>query len=104
MRFQEAINASKQAIRLSDGKYAWMHFALGSAYFEIQNWELSKQSYEKASELDSKDSAAPYNIALCMTHLGYYRDAANWYEEVLRRNPSHPEKAEILNRIQTLRK
>ena len=86
-RFQEAINASKQAIRLSDGKYAWMHFTLGNSYFDIENWELARQSYEKASQLDPKDDAATYNVAVCLARLGLFKDAADWYEETLRRNP-----------------
>ena len=103
-RFQEAINAAKQAIRLSDGKYAWMHFTLGGAYFEIENWELARQSYEKAAQLDPKDDAATYNVAVSLARLGLLRDAADWYEETLRRNPNRNNKQEILNRIQTLRK
>lgn len=103
-RFQEAINASNQAIRLSDGKYSSMHFKLGSAYFEVENWEFARQSFEKAAQLNPKDSAAPYNIALCMIRLGFYRDAANWYEEVLRRDPNHRSREEILSRIQFLRR
>jgi tetratricopeptide (TPR) repeat protein len=102
-RFQEAINASKQALRLSDGKYGYMHFHLGSAYFEVENSRAAIQSFQKASELDPKDTAAVYNIALCYTRLGYYRDAASWYEEVLRRNPNHKDKQDILNRIRVLR-
>lgn len=103
-RFQEAINASNQAVRLSDGKYSSMHFKLGSAYFEVENWEFARQSFEKAAKLNPKDDAAPYNIALCLVRLGYHGDAAQWYEEVLRRNPNHPQKQEILNRIQALRR
>lgn len=103
-RFQEAINAGKQAIRLSDGKYSSMHFKLGSAYFGVENWEFAKQSFEKAAELSLKDDAAPYNVAICLARLGYFRDAANWYEEVLRRNPNHRERQEILARIQSLRR
>lgn len=103
-RFNESINASTQAIRLSDGKYATMHFNLGAAYFEVGNWEFARQSYEKAAQLNSTDSTAPYNVALCLGRLGYYRDAASWYEEVLRRNPSHPKKNDILSMIQLYRR
>ncbi|MCC7176270.1 MAG: serine protease [Bryobacterales bacterium] len=103
-RFQEAINASDQAIRLSDGKYSTMHFTLGGAYFDVENWEFARQSFEKAAQLNPKDDAAPYNVALCLVRLRYYRDAANWYEEVLRRNPNRRDRQEILSRIQILRR
>ena len=103
-RFQEAINVSSQAIRLSDGKYAFMHFTLASAYYSVENWQLAMQSYEKAAQLDSQNSAAAYNVALCNQRLGYFRDAAKWYEEALRRRPNHPDRQDILNRIQILRR
>jgi tetratricopeptide (TPR) repeat protein len=102
-RFQEAINAGTQAIRLSDGKYAAMHFRLGSAYSGVENWEFARQSFEKAAQLSPKDDAAAYNVAICLARLGYYSDAAGWYEEVLRRNPGHRDRQEILRRIRLLR-
>jgi tetratricopeptide (TPR) repeat protein len=101
-RFAEAITAGDQAIRLSDGKYSLMHFTLGSAYFEEQNWEFARQSYQKAAELDPTDTAAPYNVALCMVHLGYRSDAVKWFNEVLRRDPQYTDRAEIRRRISTL--
>jgi tetratricopeptide (TPR) repeat protein len=101
-RFQETINAAKQAIRLSDGKYASMHFRLGNAYFDTENWEFARQSFEKAAELEPKDPAAPYNVALCFQHLGLYIDAAHWFEEVLRRDPSRSDRDELLNKIRIL--
>lgn len=103
-RYQEAINASKQAIRLSDGKYGSMHFHLGSAYFETENFQFAKDSFEKAAQLDPKDDAAAYNVAVCLGRLGLLRDAASWYEEVLRRNPSHKNREEILRTIQSFRR
>lgn len=103
-RNQEAINAAKQAIRLSDGKYGLMHFHLGQAYFETENWQFAKDSYEKAAALMPTSDASAYNVALCLRHLGFYVDAAHWYEEVLRRNPDRTDKQDILNLISTLRR
>jgi len=103
-RNQEAINAAKQAIRLSDGKYGIMHFHLGSAYFEIENWQFAKQSYEKAAELMPTSDAAAYNVALCMQRLGYSVDAITWYQEALRRNPSRTDRQQILDLIAALRR
>jgi tetratricopeptide (TPR) repeat protein len=103
-RFQEAINAAKQAVRLSDGKYGLMHFHLGYAYFEIENLEFARQSYEKAAELMPKEDASAYNVALCYQRLGFSLDAARWYEEALRRNPNRTDRQEVLNRIAALRR
>ena len=103
-RTQEAINAAKEAIRLSDGKWPTMHFTLGSAYFEAENFLLAKQSFEKAAELSPKNDVAAYNVAVCYARLGYYRDAANWYEEALRRNPTRSDRADLQDRIRLLRR
>ena len=103
-RFQEAINAGKQAIRLSDGKFGIMHFHLGTAYFETENWQFARQSYEKAAELMPKEDASAYNVALCFQRMGLFIDAARWYEEVLKRNPGRTDRQELLNRIATLRR
>ncbi len=103
-RTEEAINAAKQAIRLSDGKFGFMHFILGLAYFDAENWQFAEQSFEKAAELDPKNDAAAYNVALCMIHLGYDLDAAHWFEETLRRNPNRSDRADLLRRIAALRR
>jgi tetratricopeptide (TPR) repeat protein len=103
-RQTEAVSAAESAIRLSDGKFATMHFALGSANFDLENWERAAQAFQKAAELDPQSWEAAYNLALSLNRQHFYLDAARWYEEVLRRNPSHPEKTEILRRIQLLRK
>jgi tetratricopeptide (TPR) repeat protein len=103
-RPQEAAQAAQQAIRLSDGKWATMHFALGSAYFDMENWSLAAQSFQKAAELDPKEPASAYNVGLCMAKQGYYVDAAKWYEEVLRRDPNRSDKTELLRRIEILRR
>lgn len=103
-RNQEAINAAKQAVRLSDGKYGIMHFHLGSAYFETENWQFARQSFEKAAELMPGSDAAAYNVALCLRHLSLYLDAVHWYEETLRRDPNRTDKQDILNLIAILRR
>jgi len=103
-RFSEAVTAAGQAIRLSDGKFAWMHFNLGSAYFSLENWDFALQSYEKAAELSPEEPAAAYNAALCQQRLGHFGDAVHWYQEYLRRKPNATDKAEILERIRLLQR
>jgi tetratricopeptide (TPR) repeat protein len=103
-RFNEAINAAKEAIRLSDGKYPTMHFTLGTSYFNTENWQLARQSYEKAAELDTADDPSAYNVAVCYARLGYYNDAAHWYEEALRRNPKRDDRDDLKHRIDVLRR
>ena len=102
-RFGEAVTAEEQAIRLSDGKYGWMHFRLGSAYFSLENWNFAVQSFEKAAELTPAEPAAAYNVALCRQRLSQFSNAAHWYQEYLRRNPNADDQAEVLERIRILK-
>jgi S1-C subfamily serine protease/Tfp pilus assembly protein PilF len=102
-RHSEAVAAAESAIRLSDGKFATMHFALGAAYFDSENWARAALAFEKAAELEPKDWAAAYNVALCMQRQYFRLDAARWFEEVLRRKPDHPEREDLLRRIRVLR-
>jgi len=101
-RFNEAVTAAGQAVRLSDGKFAWMHFNLGSAYFSLENWDFALQSYEKAAELSPEEPAAAYNTALSHQRLLHFSDAVHWYREYLRRKPNADDKAEVLERIRLL--
>jgi tetratricopeptide (TPR) repeat protein len=102
-RNQEAVNSAKQAVRLSDGKYSNMHFTLGQAYFYIENFQMARQSFEKAAQLDPKDDSAAYNVAICNLRLHLNFDAATWYEEALRRNPNRSDKSVLLREIASLR-
>jgi Flp pilus assembly protein TadD len=103
-RDNEAVVAANNAIRLSDGRYASMHFVLGSALFDLERWDQAQRAFEKASSVNPSDAAAPFNVALCLKKRGYYRDAARWFEEVLRRQPNHPQRADLLRDIETLRR
>ena len=101
-RFTEAISSAKAAIRLSDGKYGSMHFALGAVYFDLKQWPEAVQAFTKAAELSPTDSAAAYNVAVSYSNSGYYSEAVRWYRETLRRDPKHSDKAEILQQIDLL--
>jgi len=102
-RFSEAVNAASQAIRLSDGKYGWMHFNLGSAYFSQENWSFALQSFEKAAELSPDEPASAYNTALCHQRLRQFSEAVHWYQEYLRRKPNADDRAEVLETIRLLK-
>ena len=57
-RFTEAVTSAKNAIRLSDGKYGFMHFELGNAHFQLRQWPEAVQAFKKAAELEPMDSSA----------------------------------------------
>ena len=101
-RFDEAVNMEQQALRLSDGKFGWMHFKLGVAYSSLENWEFALQSFQKSSELDPKDASSAYNAALCHQKLHHWGDAIQWYQEYLKRDPNADDRAQVLNTIRIL--
>jgi tetratricopeptide (TPR) repeat protein len=101
-RFDEAVVESKAALRLSDGKYAEMHFQLGSAYFELGQWPEAQQAFQKSAEMDAKDSTAAFNVAASFYNERYYSDALIWYREALRRDPNTSNREEILRKINVL--
>jgi tetratricopeptide (TPR) repeat protein len=101
-RFDEAVNAAQQAIRLSDGKFGWMHFHLGSAYFSLENWNFAIQSFEKAAELNPQEPASAYNAALCHSKLRHWGDAVRWYREYLKRSPAADDRSQVLETIRIL--
>ena len=68
----------------------------------LQNWEFARQSFEKAAKLDATDTAAPYNVTLCLQNLGYRQDAAKWFREVLRRDPHYADRASKERKIISL--
>ena len=103
-RFTEAITSAKTAIRLSDGKYAWMHFVLGSAHFELNQWPEAIQAFKKAAELEPNDSASAYNVAVSYFNSDYSSEALQWYREALRRNPNSTNAQEIVRMIERLSK
>lgn len=103
-RFSEARAAAEEAVRLSDGRFATMHFIAGSVYFELQDWRRCEDSFRIASELNPVGSSAPYNVAICLQRQGFHKDAIRWFEEVLGRYPNHPDAAEIRATIRRLRR
>jgi len=91
----EAVGAAELAIRESDGADSEAHFALGDAYFDLQDWSRSETAFRKADQLDPKGTAAAYNVALCLARQGYFKDAAQWMEVVLKRDPTRSDRARI---------
>lgn len=88
-RPSEALAAAKNAVRTSDGRYAEMHFELGSAYFALKQFAESAQAFEKAAQIDLKDPVSAYNAGASYYNLRFWPNALNWYREAARRDPSY---------------
>jgi len=101
-RFAEAVNEAKTAIRLSDGKFALMHFELGSAYFGLEMWPEAQQAFKQAADMDPKDADSAYNVAVSFYNAHFNGDALTWYREVLRRDPNYHDRDTVLRMIALL--
>ena len=98
-RYSECIAAGQSAIRLSDGKYPWIHFRVGSCYFDSQNWSLAATSFRLAAEADRTDAASAYNLGLSLLNQGYNSDAHQWFREALNRKPDDELRVKILDAL-----
>jgi tetratricopeptide (TPR) repeat protein len=98
-RYNEAVSAEQEAIRLSNGKYPYTHFRLGSALFELEQWKSAEASFEQAWQEDPKNDNAAYNVALCLSKQGYNLDAIQWYRRVLQINPKREDRDQIIKKI-----
>ena len=86
-----SIQAFRSAERLGLDT-AYLHKALGLAYFDVNQFRLFKQQMDKAIAIDANDPQPFF-------HLGRYqelvrndfRSALGFFEEVLKRNPKHAE-------------
>jgi tetratricopeptide (TPR) repeat protein len=66
---------------------AEIHNALGHLRFEQQDWNASERQYAKAVEQEPKNTAAHYNLALCLERQGKFETAATKFEAALAIDP-----------------
>jgi len=65
--FSQAAQMFEQAVKL-DPQNADAHFALGHAYFDLQQWKNAIRGFERAYELNPKDAQARDLLALARTY------------------------------------
>ena len=61
--FSQAAEIFERAVKL-DPQYADAHFALGHAYFDLQQWKKAAKSFERAVELNPRDQEATEFLSL----------------------------------------
>ena len=64
--FAQAAQMFEQAVKL-DPQNADAHFALGHAYFDLQQWKNAIRGFERAHELNPKDNQARDLLVLART-------------------------------------
>lgn len=98
-RFSECESVEKEAVRVSDGKYPYMQFRLGTCYFAEGNWAMAENSFRIAANSDKTDAASAFNLALSLSRQGMDSDAQVWFREALKRNPDPELRAKIENAL-----
>jgi tetratricopeptide (TPR) repeat protein len=98
-RYSECVASEQAAIAASDGKYAFMHFRLGSCYFDQEDWSRAETSFRLAANGATNDAPAAYDLALCLSRQGYKNDAASWFKEALKRKPDTALRELILGQL-----
>lgn len=102
-RSPEAIVAADAALKISEGRDAGVHFLRGMIYFDMGQWADAAEAFKHAAALDTTDAASTFNIALCLQNEGFDSDAADWFQETLRRDPAHPKRIELERHIKKVR-
>ena len=64
--YAQAAQMFEQAVKL-DPQHADAHFALGHAYFDMQQWKNAIRGFERAYELNPKDDQARDMLVLART-------------------------------------
>jgi adenylate cyclase len=84
---EEAINLSKQAIRLNPFPQSYYFTFLGEALCLAGQYEEAIKAYKKALHLNPKDSLSKPGLAVAYSLLGREKDARAMAAEILMTNP-----------------
>jgi len=98
-RYSECISAASAAIRLSDGKYPYMHFEAGSCYYATNAWSQAETHFRMAAEANKTDAVSAFNLGLSLFNQGFTMDANRWFKEALNRRPDAELRDQILSEL-----
>lgn len=65
-RFEEAVSSLNTAVRLSNGRYAHAHYALGMTYISMGRTAEAEKSLLKSLRLETQDGEAWFDLAVVM--------------------------------------
>lgn len=87
-RYEKAIEAFKQAIRLNPDD-ADVYHVLGLVYAGLGRWQEAIESYKQAIRLNPDDVEAHNNLGMAYFNLGRYQEAIEAFKQVIRLKPDH---------------
>jgi TolA-binding protein len=90
-----------------DPRVAKAQLALGDSYYAQQRFAPAIQEYRKILEHHKKSSEVPnalYKVGMSFYQLKYCSDAASFFRELLKKNPSHPKAAQAKDVLKLIRR
>jgi tetratricopeptide (TPR) repeat protein len=85
-RYQEAIEAYKQAIKLKPD-YASAYNDLGCAYNDLGRHQEASEAFKQAIKLKPDYATANYNLGIACYALGRYQEAIDAYKQAIKLKP-----------------
>lgn len=90
-----------------DPRVAKAQLTLGDSYYAQQRFAPAIQEYRKIIEHHKKSAEVPdalYKIGMSFYQLKYCSDASNFFQELLKKNPSHPKAAQAKKVLKLIRR
>ena len=90
-----------------DPRVAKAQLTLGDSYYAQQRFAPAIQEYRKIIEHHKKSAAVPdalYKIGMSFYQLKYCSDAANFFQELLKKSPSHPKATQAKKVLKLIRR
>jgi len=85
----DALKAWEEVIRL-DPNQATTHYFIGKTQASLNQWELAKQSFEKALKLAPENKYIPEEYGQALIRLGNLKEAIAIFERLVRDQPANP--------------
>ena len=83
---EKAVELLKEALKLTDD-YADVYNLIGMEYLFMDSLELAKDNFIKCLEEDIEDQAALYNVVYCFEFLDQNKEAVEFLEKYIDKNP-----------------
>ncbi|TPD73590.1 tetratricopeptide repeat protein [Flavobacterium microcysteis] len=83
---EKAVELLQEALKLTDD-YADVYNLIGMEYLFMDNLEFAKENFIKCLEEDVEDQAALYNVVYCFEFLDQNKEAIDFLEKYIDRNP-----------------
>lgn len=83
---EKAVELLQEALKLTDD-YADVYNLIGMEYLFMDNLEFAKENFIKCLEEDVEDQAALYNVVYCFEFLDQNKEAIEFLEKYIDRNP-----------------